>query len=175
MNSSMFLIKIEFNYSTKSPIIIFIIVNVTLKVMYNFLMFTLKNVNYFSAAVAAIVAWFFGALWYSPLLFWDIWSASNNVQDPLPYPILSMGVSLIGNFVVAVSIAVISNVLGICGFRNGFLLSLWIGIGILAVSMVSGYMFLDMTWQAMGVDVLFVYSKILIFCMFAAIWRTKEP
>ena len=138
-------------------------------------MFTLKNVNYFSAAVAAIVAFLLGALWYSPLLFWDIWSAGNNVPDPSEFPVVAMAVNLIGNFVVAVSIAVISNVLGICGFRNGFLFSLWLGLGILAVSMVSGYVFLDMTWQAMAVDVLFVYSKILIYCMFAAIWRTKAP
>ena len=45
-------------------------------------MTTLQHLNYLAVAVAAVVYFILGALWYSPLLFVKIWMKGNNIPTP---------------------------------------------------------------------------------------------
>lgn len=136
-------------------------------------MLQFSKVNYISVTVAAIITWVLGALLYSPLLLGGIWVAGNYVQDPLLYPIIAPAFVLLADLVIATIIASLCGALGVNNFKDAFLISIWIGLGLLSLSMISGYLFLAISWQSAAINVLYIYTKILIFCLFATLWRKK--
>lgn len=137
----------------------------------------LSSVNYWSALAAAIVSYVISFFWYSPILFGDIWLAyrdlgagpSIGVYLPIPF---ALDIALF--FVVAVITACFANALGYRGLGGAFVLSLWLGGGILATSMVAGYLFLALPWQVGAIDLALVYLRMFVFCLFACLWVKKD-
>lgn len=133
----------------------------------------LSSVNYWSALVAALVSFGFGFIWYSPILFGEVWMEHMNINiESINLGIV--GISFVLYFVIAVVTAVFANALGCRGVGGAIVLSLWLGIGILAVNMLGGYLFLSVPWQAGLVDLAYVYLRTLIFCLFACLWVKKD-
>jgi hypothetical protein len=53
-------------------------------------MLDFANINYLAVLVAALAAYFFGALWYSSVLFGNTWlRALGKSKEELPSPCLS--------------------------------------------------------------------------------------
>ena len=136
----------------------------------------LSSVNYWSALVAALVGFVFGFIWYSPILFGEIWVEQMNLNpESMNMGVLaySFGISLVLSFVIAVITAVFANTLGCRGLGGAFALSLWLGVGILVANMLGGYLFLPFSWQVGAIDIVYVYLRMLIFCLFACLWVKK--
>ena len=141
-----------------------------------------KHLSYASVATATVVAWIVGALWYSPFIFGEIWMASpstaTNLSNDLPnnlyaseYYLLYPAISLAATFINALVIAGLAGICGISGWLEGIIFSIWIGIGLLVVSMLSGYVFINISGAAVLVDIGYVYIRTLILCLFAALWH----
>lgn len=149
------------------------------KAILSFLRVTIifKYVSYPSVAVATIILWLFGALWYSPLMFGDIWLASPatlDSMDELQYPLIYALIPLATTFINALFIAGLAGMCGISGWIEGIILSIWLGIGLLVVSMIGGYVLLNTSVQVAVIDMSYIYIKTLILCLFAALWHKKD-
>ena len=134
-----------------------------------------RNIYYRSVIVATLVAWLFGALWYSPLLFWDVWASSPIVRNPQDIdpvylgPLVSLGIG----FITAYSVHGIASFCGLRGLAHGIALSLWLGLGIIVLNMLGGYMFMLVSWEMAIADAGFMYIRFLIYCIFATLWCKK--
>ncbi len=136
----------------------------------------LSSVNYVSALVAAVVGFVFGFIWYSPFLFGDVWMQGMNL-NPESFAtdgfVIAMGASLVLNLIVAVVTAVFANALGCRGLGGAVSLSLWLGGGIIIANMIGGYIFVPFGWQVAAIDIVYVFLRTVIFCLFACLWTKK--
>ena len=139
----------------------------------NLMLFS-KNIYWRSVIVAAILAWLFGGAWYHPDVFGAAWAESPIVRSPeetglIVFIIVTVAISLIPAYVING----IAGFMGLHGFREGFVLSLWIGVGLLIVNMVGGLMFMKVSPEMMAIDAGYVYCKMIIYCLFATMWYKK--
>lgn len=142
-----------------------------------------KNISYPSVVVATLVVWVFGpvwySVWYSPLIFGDITLASPSSIDSMVdsgFPLIYTLIPLMSIFTNAIIIAGLAGICGISGWVEGFIFSIWLGLGLLVVSMLDGNVLLN-TSTSMHVALIhmgYVYFKTLILCLFASNWHRKN-
>ena len=142
--------------------------------MMNLMLFS-NNIYWRSVIVAGILAWILGFVWYHPGVFGDIWAADPFTRTPevidfIKLMLVSMMISLVSAYIIN-SIASFCN---LHGFAKGFVLSLWIGFGLIVLNMLGNLIFLNATPAIVAIDVGYVYGKILIYCLFATMWYKKS-
>lgn len=136
------------------------------------LLFT-KNIHYLSVIAATVVAGVFNALWYSPLLFGPIWMESPFMADPSDMSALVIFPSIAIGLINAYVVHGLASFCGLHGLREGFVLSLWLGAGLMVLNMLGGYMFVKVSPEMAAVDAGSLYMEILIYCLFATLWYKK--
>ena len=101
-------------------------------------------INWIAVGAAALAYFFLGALWYSKLLFAPKWIAylKIDVNDPNAKKGMGMmfGGSLVMMFVSAVAIAILSNRLGLEGWKSGIKIGAFVSIFNLS-SMAINYLY----------------------------------
>lgn len=101
----------------------------------------LPNLHHLAALVSAIVYFLLGLLWFSPVLFGQMWREElQKLNLPINPPNaadlkLKMGLSFLGNFVAALAMALLVHVTGSATLHSGLELGLLVGIGFIATSM----------------------------------------
>ena len=105
----------------------------------------LGDINYLAVLVAIVINMLAGALWYSPLLFAKPWMALNDLTEET---IREQGgatkgyiVSIIASIVIAFAIALIAETAGVDDPAGGALLGLVAGLGFVATTFASSYIF----------------------------------
>lgn len=91
----------------------------------------IASLNWLSIIVATVVYFVLGALWYSPVLFGNIWMKLRNlsmedIDDPNPIIYLY---SFILQFIGVFSLAMFMSALGVDSAANGALIGLGAGAG----------------------------------------------
>ena len=86
-----------------------------------------------------------GALWYSPLLFANVWMAENGFTKE---QIQELGgawkgyvVSIVGSIISVLALAVVIQLTGAIDFGDGLIIGLFGGVAFVATAMASNYIF----------------------------------
>ena len=98
-----------------------------------------SSVNYLGVLVCTVIAFVFGALWYSPVLFSKVWQKEVGLteQDLKNTNMAQVfGSSFVLMFVMILGLAVLLGMAGQGenGFMGGFTFGLWIGVFFIAGS-----------------------------------------
>ena len=91
----------------------------------------LASLNWLSIIVATVVYFVLGALWYSPVLFGNIWMKLRNLdKDTMeqPNPIIYL-YSFILQFIGVISLALFISALGVSSAAHGTLIGFGAGAG----------------------------------------------
>lgn len=91
----------------------------------------LTSLNWLSIVVATVVYFVLGALWYSPVLFANVWMKLRNVSEEdigEPNPIIFL-YSFILQFIAVLSLALFITALGVNTAGNGALIGFGAGAG----------------------------------------------
>lgn len=91
----------------------------------------ISSLNWLSIIVATVVYFILGALWYSPVLFGNIWMELRNLdKDTMeqPNPIIYL-YSFILQFIGVISLAIFISALGVDSAGNGALIGFGAGAG----------------------------------------------
>jgi len=129
------------------------------------------SINYLAVLVATLVAYFFGALWYSSILFGKIWMrALGKGKEELPAPTLPMLISFILTFITALGLAVLINSLGITTFLGGIFIGLFIAIAFIATNTLSEYLYSGTSMKLFWIHAGYRVVYILIMGAILAVW-----
>ena len=113
-------------------------------------------INYWAVLVAAIVSFFIGMAWYSPLLFVKPWMHEmGKTFDPKAMPGMSsmasqMAVSFVAQLVGAYVLAHVAVAFGAVGVSGAVQLAVWVWIGFLATNALAPVLWegRSMKWYA---------------------------
>ena len=102
----------------------------------------ISHVNYLAVLVATLASFVLGGWWYSPSGFGRAWLAAlGKSMNDLGSPAVAMTLTFLSTFFTAIILAVLINALGDPTLYRGAGLGLIVGVGIVATSMFSDYLF----------------------------------
>lgn len=129
-------------------------------------------INYLAVLVATLVAYFFGALWYSPLLFGNTWMAAlGKSKEELPAPTLPMVISFILTFVTALGLALLIKGLGIATLLEGILIGLVVAIAFIVTNTLSEYLYSGESMKLFWIHAGYRVVYILIMGAILGVWQ----
>jgi hypothetical protein len=126
--------------------------------------------------VSAIVAFFLGALWYSPALFGKAWVAANRLTDEQIARMRSAapkayGVSFVCFLVMAVAMAVLVARVQPVGLLGGLKLGALVGIGFAAMVSLTANMYSDKPIAAWVIDAGYQVTYLIVMGAVLTVWR----
>lgn len=105
----------------------------------------LGDINYLAVAVGVLVSMAGGALWYSPLLFANVWMELNGfTKEQLQEAGQAWQgyvVSIVGSIISVLVLALLIDLTGADDLGEGLLIGLFAGVAFVATSMAANYMF----------------------------------
>ena len=111
-------------------------------------MFDLSSLNPFAVGVAALVGVVLGAAWYAPPLLGNAWmQALGKPQEELGSPAASIGGSALSCLVAATAVALLVQAVGARGAAAGAGVGALLGLGIVAMTMLSDSLFSGWGWR----------------------------
>ncbi len=130
----------------------------------------LSRVNFISVTVATLVAFVVGAVWYNEAVFGVIFMEAVGISEPDDTP-SKLAVEFGKQFLVCLSVAAIAAGLGLQTAGDAFKLSVLIGMGIVGAVIFSQHHWGGIPKAATAVDLGYAYLSVLIFSLFACLWR----
>jgi hypothetical protein len=134
----------------------------------------LRRLNYRAIVMAAIAAFAFSLIWYSPLVFGGIWVAAKGA-DTTAMPFWKFFVAPLRELITAWLLAWLIGRLGIADWRSATSLGLVLWLAFYVVQL-SGAVIFDGMPVALGVvhagDWL---GKMLLIALVLSAWRTPQP
>lgn len=135
-------------------------------------MLDFASINYFAVVVSTVVAYFFGALWYSPILFGNAWMrALGKSREELPAPTLPMLIGFICTFITALGLALIINGMGVTTLLGGILIGLVVGIAFITTNSLSEYLYSGETMKLFWIHAGYRIVYILIMGAILGAWQ----
>lgn len=100
--------------------------------------FAISDINALAVVVAAIVYFFVGSIWYSPILFLQVWlkETGKTKEQTMSNPFLFI-VSFILALLAAFALACLFEIVGVNGFVPGLFGGLSAGVAIVAASAIT--------------------------------------
>lgn len=100
------------------------------------------ELNFVAVLVATVVGFCFGFLWYSPLMFGHAWLAAiGKSKEQLGKPAKALVPSFVATAVTAVVLSLFISWIGVVSMTEGLLVGLYAGVGLVATSLFSDYLF----------------------------------
>lgn len=113
---------------------------------------TLAGINWLAVIVAAILNMALGALWYSRLLFGNLWmKAIGKSMDELGGAATGYIVTFIGSLVAAFVLALLVNSLGIATWSGGLLIGAVVSVGFVATATLASGVFNEISMTVWGI------------------------
>jgi hypothetical protein len=135
-------------------------------------MLNFVSINYLAVLVAALAAYFFGALWYSPVLFGNTWiRALGKSKEELPAPRLTMFINFILTLVTALGLALLIKGLGVIKLFDGILIGLVIAIAFIVTNTLSEYLYSGASMKLFWIHAGYRVVYILIMGAILGVWR----
>jgi hypothetical protein len=135
-------------------------------------MFDFASINYLSVLVATLVAYFFGALWYSPFLFGNAWmTVLGKSKEDLPAPTFPMLVGFILTFVTALGLALLIKSLGVTTLLGGILIGLVVAIAFIVTNTLSEYLYSGQSMKLFWIHAGYRVVYILIMGAILGLWQ----
>ena len=108
-----------------------------------------ENVNYLTVIVAAIVSFIFGMLWYSPILFGNLWMKLNNLskknidQSKKKGMAKMMIISFVATIITACSLSLVLDAFAVASITSALYVGFLIWLGFLASTTLIGSVLWD--------------------------------
>ena len=135
-------------------------------------MLDFASINYLAVLVAALAAYFFGALWYSSVLFGNTWlRALGKSKEELPSPTLPMLINFILTFITALGLALLIQGLGIVTFLDGILIGLVVAIAFILTNTLSEYLYTGASMKLFWIHAGYRVIYILIMGAILGVWH----
>ena len=135
-------------------------------------MLDFASINYLAVLVAALAAYFFGALWYSSVLFGNTWlRAMGKSKEELPSPTLPMLINFILTFITALGLALLIQGLGIVTFLDGILIGLIVAIAFILTNTLSEYLYTGASMKLFWIHAGYRVIYILIMGAILGVWH----
>ena len=135
-------------------------------------MLDFASINYLAVLVAALAAYFFGALWYSSVLFGNTWlRALGKSKEELPSPTLPMLINFILTFITALGLALLIQGLGIITFLDGILIGLVVAIAFILTNTLSEYLYTGASMKLFWIHAGYRVIYILIMGAILGVWH----
>jgi len=135
-------------------------------------MLDFASINYFAVIVSTLVAYFFGALWYSPFLFGKAWMrALGKSREELPAPTLPMLIGFILTFLTALGLALIMNSMGATTLLKGILVGLVVAIAFIVTNTLSEYLYSGESMKLFWIHAGYRFVYILIMGAILGVWQ----
>lgn len=134
-------------------------------------MLELMNVDIAAILVSTVVAFVIGGVWYSPILFGQMWMDEHgHTVESLGNPLKAMGLTFITSTITAWVIAVISAGLGIETFAQGLQLGLLLGIGVLFATRYSDGLYNNQSTKLALIEGGYRAVYTTVVCVIIAVW-----
>ena len=109
---------------------------------------SIDDMSLMAIIAAAVAGMFLGAVWYSPAVFGDEWlKALDKSRDQLGPPGPAMAGGMIASLVTAVAMEFLVTAAGADNFLAGMGLGLVVGLGVVAMTMLSDSLFSGWSWR----------------------------
>ena len=134
------------------------------------------DINYVAVVVSALVAFFVGAVWYSPVLFAKAWmSAHGYTSDKLDEMKQGMTRAYIVSFLSYVVMALVMGALvswsGASTAGHGLRLGLYVWVGFAATIGLTNVLFSDRKFATYLIDAGYQLVILLLMGLIMAIWN----
>ena len=129
-----------------------------------------RKINYFAVVVTCLVAFACSMVWYSPLLFGNIWMESRGVSD-VTIPAWKMLVAPLREFIVAYVLAYLIVRLEITHWVRAAGLGLGLWLAFHAVQMAGAVIWDNMSWQLASVHGGDWLMKMLLMSVVLSLWN----
>ncbi len=131
----------------------------------------LENINVLAIATAAFASMVLGGLWYSPLMFGNAWlRAIGKSQEEIGSPTPAMIGSMISCVVTAAVVEFLIVSLGADSLVAGIGVGLMLGLGIIAMSMLSDSLFSGWGWPLYFIQAGYRVSYVVLMGAICGIW-----
>jgi hypothetical protein len=121
--------------------------------------------------VIAVIYFFLGAIWYSKILFGNMWMESiGKTEDELEMKPINFIVSFIIAFIMALFLAIVLELIGAINLINGVLIGLVIWIGFVATFGLYDVLYQDKNFKTYIIDILYHLMGLLIAGIILGLW-----
>ena len=128
-------------------------------------------INIFAIIVIAVIYWILGALWYSKILFGNLWMKSiGKTEDELEMKASSFIGSAIISFMIPLFLAILLELIGTINLVNAILVALIIWIGFDVTIGLYDVLYLDKNIKTYLVDSLYHLAGFLIAGIILGLW-----
>ena len=128
-------------------------------------------INIFAVIVIAVVYFILGALWYSPILFGNLWMKSiQKTQDELQMKASNFIGSAITSFVMPLFLAILLEFIGTINIITGILVAVIIWIGFVATFDLYDVLYEDKNIKTYLIDSLYHLAGLLIAGIILGLW-----
>lgn len=136
----------------------------------------MSTTNYLAVFVSAIAGMFFGALWYSPLLFGKIWMNLSGLSNDKLNKEKSKGmiwrycVTFLGSLLMAFTLANLINYLPIINYSAALKLSFLVWLGFFATASLAGFLWEGKSVKLYLLNIAYYLIELLIMCLILVVW-----
>jgi len=128
-------------------------------------------INIFAIIVIAVIYWILGALWYSKMLFGNLWMKSiGKTEDQLEMKASSFIGSAIISFIIPLFLAILLELIGTINLINGILLALIVWVGFDVSIGLYDVLYLDKNIKTYLIDSLYHLTGFLIAGIILGLW-----
>jgi hypothetical protein len=128
-------------------------------------------INIFAIIVIAVIYWILGALWYSKVLFGNLWMKSiGKTEDELEMKASSFIGSAIISFMIPLFLAMLLELIGTINLFNGILLALIVWIGFDVSFGLYDVLYGDKNIKTYLIDSLYHLAGLLIAGIILGLW-----
>jgi len=128
-------------------------------------------INILAIIFIALIYWILGALWYSKILFGNLWMESiGKTEDQLEMKASSFIGSAIISFTIPLFLAIILEFIGTINIINGILVTLIIWIGFVATIGLYDVLYQDKNIKTYLIDSLYHLAGLLITGIILGLW-----
>ena len=131
------------------------------------------QVNYLAVGVSALATIVIGALWYSPVMFGEIWRKAHGYSKEQAQQMAGRGfpVSLLCYVVMAFVLATLLSYTGVSTVLEGAFLGLLVWCGFLATLGLTAKMFSEKPWSTYLIDAGYQLAYAVVMGVILAAWR----
>jgi len=135
-------------------------------------MITLTSVNYLAVFVAATAGYALGGLWYSPALFGPAYIAAlGKKKKRRSDPTKPLVVTIFTTLLTAWALALLINTMNITSLLGGAWAGLTIGLGVVAATMLSDYLFANWSAQLFWIQAGYRTIYITLMAVILGVWH----
>jgi len=136
------------------------------------------NINYLAVLVAAIAAIVIGSLWYSPILFGNIWMKLSGITKEKMEKDKKKGgmtklyvVQIVASLVMACVLANLIALLGLTGVVGGIQIAFLVWVGFVLPLLIGNVLWEGKSWALYLLNITYNLVNLIVMGIILAVWR----